>query len=298
MIACAPGKVVLSGAYAVLYGAPAIVSAVDLYVRADSKKKSDFVTPEVRVALHHEEAPCFDATALRRDGRKVGLGSSAAILVASIAARHPELVTRDPKRRELFQRALVAHREGQGGGSGVDVLASVYGGTNIARLRDDDLSHSSVTLPGDLHVELWVAPSAASTAQMLSRVNDLAQSRPTEHEHLITELSTAAEAAVEAVNEGDSEALLQALATQRDGLADLGVAAGIPIVTKAVQTLAKRAEQSQAVVLPAGAGGGDVVLYVGYSPPDKSMLRLAEEMDHRPLGANIHARALYLEGTT
>jgi mevalonate kinase len=133
---------------------------------------------------------------------------------------------------------------------------------------------------------------------MLSRVNDLAQSRPTEHEHLITELSTAAEAAVEAVNEGDSEALLQSLATQRDGLADLGVAAGIPIVTKAVQTLARRAEQSQAVVLPAGAGGGDVVLYVGYSPPDKSMLRFAEELDHRPLGANIHARALYLEGTT
>jgi len=296
MIACAPGKVVISGAYAVLHGAPAIVSAVDLYVRADSKKKSDFVTPEVRVALHHEEAPCFDANALRRDGRKVGLGSSAAILVASIAARHPELVTRDPKRRELFQRALVAHREAQGGGSGCDVLASVYGGTSVARMRDSDLDRSAVSLPGDLHVELWVAPSTASTSQMLSKVRALAETRPTEHEHLMTDLTSAAEAAAEAVNDGDSEAFLQALTGQREGLTELGQAAGIAIVTKQVQALASRAAETQSVVIPAGAGGGDIVLYVGFSPPSKALLQYAAELDHRPLGARIHARALYLEG--
>jgi len=287
----------MSGAYAVLHGAPAIVSAVDLYVRADSKKRSDFVTPEVRLALHHEEAPCFDATPLRRDGRKVGLGSSAAILVASIAARHPELVTRDPKRTELLRRALTAHREGQGGGSGVDVLACVYGGTRVARLQDGELSHSAVTLPGELHLEVWVAPSAASTAQMIDRVNQLAQSKPQDHEHIMTDLSSAAEAAAEAISEGDGEALLQALHQQRMTLTDLGAAAGIPIVTKDVATLAARAAETQAVIHPAGAGGGDVVLYAGFSPPSKALRSLAEQLDHRPLGAGLHARGLYLEGS-
>ena len=40
----APGKIVLSGAYAVLAGAPAIVSAVSRYVTADSERPATFVT--------------------------------------------------------------------------------------------------------------------------------------------------------------------------------------------------------------------------------------------------------------
>lgn len=297
MLAYAPGKVVLSGAYAVLHGAPAVVSAVDLYVSADSKKRSDFVTPEVRAGLHHEEAPCFDADQLRKDGRKMGLGSSAAILVASIAARHPELVRRDPKLTELFKRALSAHREGQGGGSGVDVLASVYGGTHIARMQDDDLSYISVRIPASVHVEIWVAPSAATTAQMLGRVRDFAETRPDSFEHLMTELSTAAEAAAEAFRDGDGDALLQALDAQRIALTYLGASARSPIVTREVAALAERAAQNQAVVLPAGAGGGDVVLYAGFSPPSKALRDMAQDLDHRPLGANLNARGVYLEGT-
>src|SRR6185436_10440568 len=86
MIARAPGKVVLSGAYAVLEGAPAIVTAVDRYVTADTAKKPSLVTPEVRAALGDARAPGFDASALRKGDQKLGLGSSAAILVASLGA--------------------------------------------------------------------------------------------------------------------------------------------------------------------------------------------------------------------
>ena len=86
MRARAPGKVVISGAYAVLEGAPAIVAAVDRYAVADTARAPDFVSDEVRVALGGRRAPLVDASALRADGRKLGLGSSAAILVASLAA--------------------------------------------------------------------------------------------------------------------------------------------------------------------------------------------------------------------
>ena len=86
MRACAPGKLVLSGAYSVLEGAPAIVSAVDRYVCCDSARPAELITPEVRAALPAgADAPLFDASALRAEGRKLGLGSSAAILVASLA---------------------------------------------------------------------------------------------------------------------------------------------------------------------------------------------------------------------
>ena len=84
MIARAPGKVVLSGAYAVLEGAPAIVAAVDRYVVADASREATRVTPEVEHALARRgaaAAPWFDASALRDEtlGKKLGLGSSAAI---------------------------------------------------------------------------------------------------------------------------------------------------------------------------------------------------------------------------
>ena len=66
----APGKVVISGAYAVLGGAPAIVCAVDRDVIADTARPSQLLTDEVAAALApHERAPWFDASALREDGR-------------------------------------------------------------------------------------------------------------------------------------------------------------------------------------------------------------------------------------
>src|SRR5579871_2078485 len=102
MRARAPGKLVLSGAYAVLEGAPCLVAAVDRYAVADAARPAPFVTDEVRAAVDAgvlDAAPWFDASALRDrapDGtsRKLGLGSSAAILVASMAAalgdRYPD----------------------------------------------------------------------------------------------------------------------------------------------------------------------------------------------------------------
>ena len=85
-LARAPGKLVLSGAYSVLSGAPALVVAVDRYVLADSTRPPAFLTPEVHAAIGERAAPWFDASALREGEKKLGLGSSAAILVASLAA--------------------------------------------------------------------------------------------------------------------------------------------------------------------------------------------------------------------
>src|SRR5262245_37809403 len=138
MIARAPGKVVISGAYAVLEGAPAIVAAVDRYVTADARRTADAVTPEVRAALGNRDAPAFDARALRRGDNKLGLGSSAAILVASLGAvalRDLGPLSDDALAAQVFEPALAAHRAAQGGGSGIDVAASTYGGVLIAQRR-------------------------------------------------------------------------------------------------------------------------------------------------------------------
>jgi phosphomevalonate kinase len=79
MRAAAPGKLVVTGAYAVLEGAPAIVFAVDRLAIADTATTTDRPTAEVRAALGDRPAPSFDASALENQGTKLGLGSSAAV---------------------------------------------------------------------------------------------------------------------------------------------------------------------------------------------------------------------------
>ena len=160
MIARAPGKVVLSGAYAVLHGAPAIVTAVSRYVTANTSRPAAFVTPEVCAALGDHPAPWFDAGPLREGDRKLGLGSSAAIVVASLGALHG---AREPGievgalRRAVFEPALRAHAAAQGGGSGVDVATSVHGGTLSARRTEAGLSVAPLAWPAGLHLEVWFA---------------------------------------------------------------------------------------------------------------------------------------------
>jgi len=79
----APGKLLLSGAYAVLEGAPALVMAVDRYVVADDARRGS-PSPEIAAAMPADEAPHVDASALFNGDKKLGLGSSAAGVVAAL----------------------------------------------------------------------------------------------------------------------------------------------------------------------------------------------------------------------
>lgn len=266
----APGKVVLSGAYSVLAGAPALVSAVSRYVLADTARPAELVTDEVRAALSvGQAAPWFDASELRAEGRKLGLGSSAAILAASLfALERQALASADASelRARVFELALAAHRSAQGGGSGVDVAASTFGGTLAYRLLPEGPRVRAVTLPVGLCVEVWVCPRSASTRELLSAVARLAQSAPSRHDMWLGAQAEAARAAAHAVERADVQALLAALSAQQRALAGLGQAAGVPIVTPELLLLGPHASAEGGVLLPAGAGGGDIAIFAGVAP--------------------------------
>src|ERR1700723_1637129 len=86
----APGKVLLFGAYSVLEGTKALVVAVDRYAVADTEHLAPSSSREVRAAIGDEPAPALDLTSLHQAGEKLGLGSSAAALVATLGARAAE----------------------------------------------------------------------------------------------------------------------------------------------------------------------------------------------------------------
>jgi phosphomevalonate kinase len=296
MIARAPGKLVLSGAYAVLEGAPALVAAVDRYAGADPARPAERITEEVRAALALgllDQAPWFDASPLRaatpgQPSRKLGLGSSAAILVASMAARSA-FQRRDRgggppwwDEATLLAGALAAHRAAQGGGSGLDVAASVLGGVLRCTLdlgapaklgpgpRLDAAPHA---LPPDLVVAVFASSAEAMTRSMLEAVRAFASRDPGGYRALLDAAATGAAAAVSAGSAADFAA---ALDRQVDALAELGDRAGAPIVTPALRALRKAASDEGAALAPSGAGGGDVAIFVGRAAPSAAFLARAE----------------------
>lgn len=270
MRARAPGKVVVTGAYSVLEGAPAIVAAVDRYVTADTELVGDRLTDEVRAA--GITTPIwFDATALRQDDRKLGLGSSAAILVACLAAKSLDRFGSVPPEQlaqRVFAPALLAHRIAQAGGSGIDVAAACFGGVLEYRKGNAEPEFQSLEPLTGLTLEVWASRSAASTREMLERVRELRQRDPATHQRDLSAQADAATDTVRAWRSHDTKAIIRGCCAQRHALARLGGDAGIPIVTKEVAALADLAEQQSAAVLPAGAGGGDIALYVGEGPSD------------------------------
>jgi len=292
----APGKLVLSGAYAVLEGAPALVTAVDRYVSADGNAVSSFTTPEFTAARPGSAQPYFDASPLRDQGQKLGLGSSAAILVACLgvlrARERPETPLAE-LRQAVFEEALAAHRRAQGGGSGVDVAASSFGGHLLARREPSGaLSISEVSLPEELVLGVWATGDPASTSHFVATVFDLKRRDPATFAQKFGAQAEASEAFAAAVTRGSAADLVRALSAQHGALKELGEAAGAPIVVDAVRQLHERAQAEGACVLPSGAGGGDVSLYAGLAAPSPELLALARRLGQKPLDLGVGALGL------
>jgi phosphomevalonate kinase len=298
MIAQAPGKIVLSGAYAVLEGAPSVVTAVNRFVVADTARPADLLTPEVKAALAGRTAPFFDASALRADGKKLGLGSSAAILVASLgalgAAERPG-ITEEDLRKLVFEPAITAHRTAQGGGSGIDVATSVHGGTLVAvKKKDKSLAVRPTNIPGKLELHVLFAGVPASTSELIGRVRAFKARSPHEYDGVLTDLTAAAEDAERAFDEDDASGVVRALRAQLRGLTDLGELARAPIVTREVARLAELADADDAVVVPAGAGGGDIAIYVGLTPPSARLVKAFEGERYLRAELELGAKGLHL----
>lgn len=161
-----PGKILLTGEYAVLDGAPAIVAAVERFFDCEATPAEEF---QIRGAGFSWKASgpdvpelCFAHQALRTalcylkghgldiqplafelrdalhapDGQKLGLGSSACVCVAIVSAvlaeaRNRGLMAFDRalERDRIFKLAALAHGCAQKkAGSAVDVAASSFGG--------------------------------------------------------------------------------------------------------------------------------------------------------------------------
>lgn len=301
MRAIAPGKLLLTGAYAVLEGAPAIVAAIDRYAVADASQADQRPSAEVRAALGDELAPHADVRELHdQAGRKLGLGSSAAALVASLGARalaRGENPLSPLVRAHIFRVARAAHARVQGGGSGVDVAASVHGGVlRYTVTPDGDATVRALDLPSGIYLAAYDSGTSARTSDMRARWDFLRSSLAASS--LVATLHHLAVKASAAVENGDASGFVGWASQFGNALAAVGDASGSPIVPPAFAELAALAEREHAAFLPSGAGGGDVAVWLGIAAPSAAFAARARLLSMRPLALRIDRGGLRPESSS
>lgn len=297
--ATAPGKLVLWGEYAVLDGAPAAVMALNRRAAATLKENatgyalssSGFAAPplSVRSLQHIANQPVgallaallsvlppldhrpfslhMDSSSFFLQSTKVGIGSSAATLVAvygALARWHGLAVD--------LSTAISAHREFQGGGSGLDIACALAGGA----IRFQNGNATPFELPAQVQLRVIYTGVAASSAEHVASFSQWRSLHPMSPE--LARLKEASEALFHAAHDAHAwQNYLQSLVA-------LDEAAKLNIYTPTHASLAVQAEQLGLVYKPCGAGGGDVGVLISLDANDQVP---AFEAAARALGANV-----------
>ena len=306
----APGKLFVTGEYAVLDGAPGLLVAVGVHAIARARqgdwawisdngltypfdvaqgeglrwtgaRPPDGVLLEsIMVELAPEAAwpaPGFtlsvDTAEFRIHGTKLGLGSSASAC-AVLAAALLEAVNGAPA--DPFAAAKLskgAHRRFQGDkGSGADVAAVIDGGFVQYSRSDKSGRASSLTWPEGLCLlPVWTGVSA-QTSVRIGRYEQAREQFP----KICEQLLEAAAAARDRFVDGDAGSCLQAFRDYSNQLTALDQAMNLGIWSAAHREIASTLTPLDAVYKPSGAGGGDCGLILAEAEKEDRLRRVLE----------------------
>lgn len=288
VFARAPGKLVVLGEYAVLAGGPALVMAIDHHCVAELFPSDDDAchlststqqTTERSFALGSSSGVAIVDTVIERSAvtssapwqgrldsselfvgpRKLGLGSSAAALVAWAGA-WSVFTGADP--RPPLNRVVAAHRAVQNGaGSGLDVAASLIGGVLVYRLAAPDRPEAvSVALPNSVRFVGVSTPRVASTPNLLARFEAWRVAQPGVAAMQLDRMRQVAELGIASAGADDAAQFLAAVRQYGLELDALGAAIGAEIVTPEHAAIADAAGRTGVTYKVSGAGGGDIGL--------------------------------------
>jgi phosphomevalonate kinase len=310
----APGKAVLCGEYAVLEGAPAVSVAVDRGVSAwlaPGTAASPFVSAGIKHALEYirsrgAKAPAalvrgeltvqIDSSALYLDGAKLGLGSSAAVTVATAATVLASADVSFEDRDALYRQCDEAHAAAQGvRGSGIDVATAVWGGALRFERHTEGVFVRPLDLPSEVQLTFVFTGKSASTAEMLEHVRAWQDRDAEGYRALMSQMRADAQAFISAAEQNDALALVRSAQRYEGLLNHLGEKAGVPIVTREHALLAELALKQGGAGKPSGAGGGD--LGVAFTIGERATLALRHDLEAaglEPLPLAAPARGVHV----
>ena len=211
------------------------------------------------------------------DGKKYGLGSSAAVTVATVKAlcAFYELSLSND---QLYKLAAIAHLDVQGNGSLGDIAASVFGGwvayrsfdkqwladirptvslTELLEMPWPSLSIELLTPPAELSLLIGWTGSPASTSHLVDKIALAKTERQADYQNFLAASKACLEAMVEGFRRNDLAQIQAELRHNRAILQDLAHFSHVAIETPILQKMGALAEAIGGAAKTSGAGGGD-----------------------------------------
>jgi len=287
------GKVMLSGEYAVLYDAPAVLLPVPRHLTVYESKHRPLkplsrvahaasVYPVPALRLAERELPPLHCVVDQgefitsdKHGRamKLGIGTSAAEAVGVLALRYLRTgMDWREHQAQLLTDAIQIHVQAQANiGSGADVAACVYGKPiKFCRSGKTPVATplAEETSPAVPLALVWTG-QPADTRKLVRQFCEYVQHNQAQMQPLLRKLESLAAALGDAWFDATPETLYGLVDEYCAEMRASAAAANLPWELKAHQELAAWARKHDGRAKPTGAGGGDMVLLIGDLPLQK-----------------------------
>ncbi|MBD3168359.1 MAG: hypothetical protein GF307_02675 [candidate division Zixibacteria bacterium] len=291
-----PGKVMLSGEYAVLYGGRSALMPLPRYLNVHETDKPpkkgyspvvaeslDVTIPELEAFEKKNKKPHiridssqFYETDVMGNSVKMGLGSSAAEAVGTVMLRFKRarmLLSKKPM--EIYTYAMKSHFAAQNGkGSGADVACCAYNRPIIYQITDDDYTIEAIDLDySDINTKLalvWTGiPS--NTRNLVASFNRWVKKDKSTAPRFIEKLIDASNKLSNAWFYQDQNRIFEFIdefaAAMRGCAKKAKIDYELPVHAELIDWAKKNGGRAK----PTGAGAGDMVLLVGDLPLDEIM---------------------------
>ena len=288
-IASAPAKIILFGEHFVLYNQPAILASINKRIKIDSRivlenkntirietndfgKKTyplsilkntnqntynDFFYPIIyilkKILQEFEKTEGIEIKIESEIPYGVGLGSSAALSVAAVAAIYG-LINRHSKKKEILELAIETEKIIHRNSSGADCVISTYGGlmyyqknSNMRQLKYSKKLNFIITNTGLKH----------STGELVSIVERFRQNNFATFVELSNNVTNICNNAIEALKEGNTIKLGKLMNENQTLLEQIGVSN--KEINNIIETSLKYGAIGSKLT---GAGGGGCILSI------------------------------------
>lgn len=243
------------------------------------------------------------------DGKKYGLGSSAAVTVATVKALCQFYHLPMDKNR-LFKLAAIAHLSVQGNGSLGDIAASVYGGwiayhsfdrhwlhlqrakstlTDLLAMDWPDLRIDLLTPPADLRLMIGWTGSPASTSHLVDKVAMVKAKQRDEYQTFLRDSKACLKRMIAGFKASDLQSIQTEIRCNRQLLQSLGTFSHVTIETPMLKKMIHLAENAGAAAKTSGAGGGDCgIVLIDRAIDPTSLLKAWAQDGIEQLNLKVH----------